>query len=127
MKKHPQKKKMNILLCHKNDSIKNSLSQAINSYSEEFITIKTANNFKQVIDQLNNTSIDVLIIRFDREEENPFNLIPILKEKYPTTTLIVMSFLGESLYIKKLLTSGVHHFYQIGTNVKVLLVKINIS
>lgn len=127
MKKQPQKKKINILLCHKNDSIKNSLSQALHSYSKEFITIKTANNFNQVIDQLNHTSIDVVIIRFDRVEENPFILIPKLKEKHPNTTLIVMSFLGEPLYIKMLLTSGVHHFYQIGTNVKVLLIKINTS
>jgi DNA-binding NarL/FixJ family response regulator len=97
---------LNIVIVDDHDFIIQGIKNFF-EYNNEFCIAGTAKNGLEALSLMEQIPVDILITDLDMSQMNGFDLIKIVKEKYPDVKIIVISMHIEPWVIKKLNHEGI--------------------
>lgn len=96
-----------------------SLAALIHSF-EGMEVVLEASNGKELLEKLESTKVDVLLLDIQMPIMDGFETFPKVREAYPQIKTIVLSLVNEMSAIKKMLQMGVQGYYTKNTSSKEL-------
>jgi two-component system response regulator NreC len=101
---------INIILAEDHQIVRSGLRQIL-AYEPEFNITGEANNGQQVLDMLeNNVKADVLLTDINMPEINGLELTSIVRSRYPSIQMLLLTMQEDEKYIHKAFQAGVKSY-----------------
>lgn len=115
---------INIAIADDHLLILNGLKVILNE-SEDISVSFTANDGKELLDNLQTENPDVILLDIELPDSNGIDLCKVIKNKYPAIKIIALTNHDETVYVKKMMKSGADGYLLKGTNQTTLLEAIH--
>lgn len=116
-------KKIKIALVDDHKLVREGLSRLLSDLKEYEVVI-SVDSGKELLQQLNN-NVDLVITDVSMPEMDGFELTPLIRKRFPTIKIIVLSMYNNHEYINKLFKLGVNGYLLKDNDIKQIQLAIN--
>lgn len=100
------KKQIDVLIADDHQIFREGIASLLNGQKEINVVAESANG-EEILESLNNTKIDVVLMDINMPKMNGIECAAIIKNKYPKVNILVFSSHDKDQYIVKMLQMGV--------------------
>ena len=100
---------INICTVDDNQVIRDRIRKILSSESDMEITCE-ADSGKKAMEQLENNSVNILILDFYLPDTTAIDLVAKIKQLYSSVRIIILSSISQGFLVRKLLAEGVSRF-----------------
>jgi DNA-binding NarL/FixJ family response regulator len=118
------KNKIKIAIADDHELFRKALISLLSNYKSVSI-IQEASNGKELLKSLDIKKTNIVLLDVDMPEMNGFETYKVLRKKYPSIKVVILSMHHEDSFITDLIIKGVNGFVTKGSSIETLMETIN--